>query len=218
MELNPVGTHLFFIFESKIPITVSMDAWIFIREMLKMRYFTHTGKTHGVVVGFVCNGVMTWHDIVAVKKSPEMFFHVELQVLSSVEVFNEDIGSYSFPTTAKWKIREVRSPETSICLLTYLEAIFGEMEPYVLFLEKLEVVSDADNGWVLHLSSAPEVVTINADGDTQSQGEAVQTPGDKKAKKQKTNPKAKPRPRERDLAGFIGIVACGVTLFFFAYY
>ena len=123
-----------------------------VRGILKSRYFADAGKKCGIVVGFVANGTTTWHDIVAVRRTPETFFHVELEILEGVEAYDESIGNFWYPLRARWKLNDVRRAETPICALSYFESHFAEIPPFVLFHEKLDVESDPEDGWVLRFS------------------------------------------------------------------
>ena len=114
----------------------------------------------GISVGFVAHGVTTWHDIVTAKKHPVAFSHLELLILRSAEVCDEEIGNYSYQTADKWEIGEVRRHARAIWLPIYRESLLGEMQSLHCVSGGLEVVSGADGGWVLRCASTPEVVLL----------------------------------------------------------
>ena len=184
-----------------------MNCFKGVREILKSRYFTETGKKWGIVVGFQVNGTTTWHDVVAVRKTPEtFFFRVELEILEGVEAYDESIGNFWYPLRARWKLADVRKSTAPICLLNYFSAHFDEMQPFVLFHEKLHVESDPDDGWVLRfsMSSAPDIVSATALEDSQTAGNTAQESQNAKTPKRRkvntANPTRVARTFERDLS------------------
>ena len=152
----------------------TMGEYSYLRQRLLDHYHTEEGKKSGIVIGFIfLDSPAVWRHIVLVKRRPEQFYSISLELLSMDSQTDDVHGDFDLPIETRWDMDSCMGPDYKLCLIDLLASFSTNKPIFCVILDVLSIHTCPDNGWVTRYAYHYQKIDFAASpvsgGENQSQ-------------------------------------------------